>query len=235
MPSLSLASIKEKAGDAKDYSAKRIARLQSPASKNLNWDMSKPPPPPAPPERKASQTRSRPPPPPHPMKSTSPTEEAPPRPAIPSRRSSTLRSPVGAPQPPSRPVIPSRPVVPERPSPPAQRRPPAISPPVSSPPRSYPEVQKEVEPDRIDWANLSYEDKQEFFSWLDEFFAPRMNKSLPPRSTAGTAHRVPALRPPVPPASAAGSGSPSVSMLASLVSRSSISGPPPVPVASRPQ
>lgn len=25
--------------------------------------------------------------------------------------------------------------------------------------------------DRIDWANLSPEDKQTFFSWLDEFFA----------------------------------------------------------------
>ena len=31
--------------------------------------------------------------------------------------------------------------------------------------------------DRIDWANLSPDDKQEFFSWLDEFFARYLNVS----------------------------------------------------------
>lgn len=229
MPSLSLASIKEKAGDAKGYSAKRIARMQSPASKNLNWDMSRPPPPPAPPERKVSQARSRPPPPLHPTKPSSPTDDAPPRPAIPSRSSSAPRSPPGAPHPPSRPVIPSRPIIPSqpvipaRPSPPAQRRSPAISPPVPPPSRTYADAQEEAGPDRIDWANLSYEDKQAFFSWLDEFFAPRMNRSLPSGSTAHRAH---------PPARAAGVSS--VSSLASLAGRSPIGGPPPVHVASRP-
>jgi hypothetical protein len=34
----------------------------------------------------------------------------------------------------------------------------------------------------IDWANLSPEDKQVFFSWLDEFFARYFNISVPPSS-----------------------------------------------------
>jgi hypothetical protein len=38
----------------------------------------------------------------------------------------------------------------------------------------------------IDWANLSVEDKQVFFSWLDEFFARHSGKVLPPRSTSDT-------------------------------------------------
>ena len=35
--------------------------------------------------------------------------------------------------------------------------------------------------DHIDWANLSQEDKDAFFSWLDEFFSRYLNISLPPR------------------------------------------------------
>lgn len=34
--------------------------------------------------------------------------------------------------------------------------------------------------DHIDWANLSQEDKDEFFSWLDEFFSRYLNIGLPP-------------------------------------------------------
>jgi transglutaminase-like putative cysteine protease len=34
-----------------------------------------------------------------------------------------------------------------------------------------PDYEESPQPDRIDWANLSPEDKQVFFSWLDEFFA----------------------------------------------------------------
>ncbi|KAI9429011.1 hypothetical protein H4582DRAFT_389559 [Lactarius indigo] len=33
--------------------------------------------------------------------------------------------------------------------------------------------------DRIDWANLSHEDKQVFFTWLDEFFARYLDQSQP--------------------------------------------------------
>ncbi|KAG2338973.1 hypothetical protein BDR05DRAFT_968610 [Suillus weaverae] len=40
--------------------------------------------------------------------------------------------------------------------------------------------------DHIDWANLSQEDKDEFFSWLDEFFSRYLDIALPSRrSSAG--------------------------------------------------
>ena len=41
--------------------------------------------------------------------------------------------------------------------------------------------------EKIDWANLSAEDKHAFFAWLDEFFARYLNGSLPP----STAHALP--------------------------------------------
>lgn len=34
--------------------------------------------------------------------------------------------------------------------------------------------------DKIDWANLSHEDKQVFFTWLDEFFARYLDQPTPP-------------------------------------------------------
>ncbi|KIM57012.1 hypothetical protein SCLCIDRAFT_1144139 [Scleroderma citrinum Foug A] len=37
--------------------------------------------------------------------------------------------------------------------------------------------------DRIDWANLSGEDKEEFFLWLDEFFSRFLNVKLGPRNS----------------------------------------------------
>lgn len=37
--------------------------------------------------------------------------------------------------------------------------------------------------EKIDWANLSPEDKQVFFSWLDEFFERLLNIKIPPRQT----------------------------------------------------
>ncbi|KAH9055892.1 hypothetical protein EDB83DRAFT_2521235 [Lactarius deliciosus] len=33
--------------------------------------------------------------------------------------------------------------------------------------------------DRIDWGNLSHEDKQDFFTWLDEFFAGYLDQPQP--------------------------------------------------------
>ncbi len=36
--------------------------------------------------------------------------------------------------------------------------------------------------DKIDWANLSVEDKRAFFAWLDEFFAHYLDGHLPPSS-----------------------------------------------------
>lgn len=58
----------------------------------------------------------------------------------------------------------------------------------------------------IDWANLSPEDKQVFFSWLDEFFARYLNNGIP-RNTTNM------VKPVAPPLSA----------------RASASGPPPPP------
>ncbi len=41
--------------------------------------------------------------------------------------------------------------------------------------------------DRIDWANLTYEDKQAFFSWLDEFFARYLDQPPPPPRASASA------------------------------------------------
>ena len=50
---------------------------------------------------------------------------------------------------------------------------------------------EEAEIDRIDWANLSPEDKEVFFSWLDEFFARYLKVAIPPRATVETVKHVP--------------------------------------------
>ena len=53
--------------------------------------------------------------------------------------------------------------------------------------------------DRIDWANLAYEDKQVFFSesWLDEFFARYLDQPppLPRASTPTDGPNTPSLKP----------------------------------------
>ena len=46
-------------------------------------------------------------------------------------------------------------------------------------------TEEEQEP-VIDWVNLSAEDKQVFFSWLDEFFARYSGNAAPPRSASDT-------------------------------------------------
>ncbi|EGN94703.1 hypothetical protein SERLA73DRAFT_155464 [Serpula lacrymans var. lacrymans S7.3] len=45
-------------------------------------------------------------------------------------------------------------------------------------PQSYAKTERTEE---IDWANLSSEDKDVFFAWLDEFFSRFLNITLPPR------------------------------------------------------
>ncbi|KAI0651353.1 hypothetical protein C8Q79DRAFT_932887 [Trametes meyenii] len=52
------------------------------------------------------------------------------------------------------------------------------------PMRSIQEGEADTYVDRIDWANLSLEDKQVFFSWLDEFFSRYLGVTIPPRTTA---------------------------------------------------
>jgi hypothetical protein len=47
----------------------------------------------------------------------------------------------------------------------------------------------------IDWANLTTEDKEVFFSWLDEFFARYFNLDQPPRAVTPSPVRGPPVRP----------------------------------------
>jgi hypothetical protein len=44
---------------------------------------------------------------------------------------------------------------------------------------SYDVPEEATDVDTIDWANLSYEDKQVFFTWLDEFFARYFDQPQP--------------------------------------------------------
>ncbi|KAH9054132.1 hypothetical protein EDB87DRAFT_1796205, partial [Lactarius vividus] len=58
--------------------------------------------------------------------------------------------------------------------------------------------------DRIDWANLSHQDKQVFFTWLDEFFAryldqPQPVRVFPPVDGPNTSAPSPRFSPPLPP------------------------------------
>ncbi|KAH9177977.1 hypothetical protein EDB89DRAFT_1932047 [Lactarius sanguifluus] len=50
---------------------------------------------------------------------------------------------------------------------------------VSSHPSSSDVPEGATDVDRIDWANLSHEDKQVFFTWLDEFFARYFGQPQP--------------------------------------------------------
>lgn len=93
-------------------------------------------------------------------------------------------------------------------------------PPVSATPSRTTDV------DKIDWANLSYEDKQAFFAWLDEFFARYLDGSLPSNTpTAPISKRSPSNNTPAP----SPSPRPSPSLPSRTVSSrtSQISGPDP--------
>ncbi|KIN94813.1 hypothetical protein M404DRAFT_369877 [Pisolithus tinctorius Marx 270] len=68
--------------------------------------------------------------------------------------------------------------------------------------------------DRIDWTNLSVDDKEEFFRWLDEFFSRYLNVELGPRTSPGPS-------------------SPSLTEI-SVRPSAARSGPPPVNTATRP-
>ncbi|KIK23716.1 hypothetical protein PISMIDRAFT_435929 [Pisolithus microcarpus 441] len=69
--------------------------------------------------------------------------------------------------------------------------------------------------DKIDWVNLSTEDKEEFFRWLDEFFSRYLNVEMGPRTSVVSS--------PPPPAEA------------SVPIPATRSGPPPVNTATRPR
>ena len=50
----------------------------------------------------------------------------------------------------------------------------------SSSVRAYGDEQQRESADRINWSNLSPEDKQAFFSWLDEFFSQYLGRPVGP-------------------------------------------------------
>ncbi|KAI0370924.1 hypothetical protein BV20DRAFT_966009 [Pilatotrama ljubarskyi] len=194
-------------------------RMSSQPSKNIDWNAnikSKPPPPPKPafkPPPPPSRTSAD-------ASSASTSQVKPPVPPVPLRRagssatSSVARSPSSvSPSPPPRPpprslnsaasssVSPSPPPsvtgdLPPGPPPPIRRetRPDRLSaaPQSHAPPppplRKIRESEADIE--RIDWANLSPEDKQVFFSWLDEFFSRYLGVPIPPRSTTATVEDV---------------------------------------------
>ncbi|SJL06578.1 uncharacterized protein ARMOST_09920 [Armillaria ostoyae] len=150
----SFAELKEKATKAKDASVTKMQntrdRHSSVPLKNTNWDPYNKQPPPPPPAPRASI-------------STRPSISPPP-----SRSSISSPSPVpgrGAPPPPikrsTRPPIRSASTDSRSPSVPSL-------PPRGSPAPSYRDSTP-AEPE-VDWSNLSPEDKQVFFGWLDEFF-----------------------------------------------------------------
>jgi hypothetical protein len=155
-------------------------KFSSVPSSKTNWDPNWKRPPPSPPLRGSASSASRPP------------------PALSSR---------------SRPDISSDnlSVAPPPPVPRGSRSVGGLSPPPSYTPlppptrlaSGYPPSPRDV--DQIDWTNLSPEDKEEFFGWLDEFFSRYLNIELSPRApkaprsfaTSMPAAFVQSMRPPV--------------------------------------
>lgn len=68
----------------------------------------------------------------------------------------------------------------ESPSPPPYTPPPPPTRAASGYPPSHRESLQDAA-DKIDWANLSPEDKEAFFEWLDEFFSRHLGIELSPR------------------------------------------------------
>ncbi|KAG1853855.1 hypothetical protein C8R48DRAFT_722614 [Suillus tomentosus] len=179
---VNFAELKQKAGKAKDASVTMMVntrdKYSSVPSSKTNWDPNwKRAPPPAP----AGSSGNGPPPPP--LRS---------RPDA----SGSTRSSVVSPPPPS--AHGSRSGAPSSPSYSH------ISPPPARATSSYrSQMAGSADPvNHIDWANLSQEDKDEFFSWLDEFFSRYLDITLPSRrSSAGmkgsTAVTVQSAGPPV--------------------------------------
>ncbi|RPD76971.1 hypothetical protein L226DRAFT_483206 [Lentinus tigrinus ALCF2SS1-7] len=197
------AELRNKAAKMADATGSKITstrdRMQSQPSKKINWDPDhvkpKPPPPPKPPKplpppSRTSSTSSA---------STVATSQV--KPPVPLRRAGSSASPTPSL---TRSISQashssSTSLTPPLGPPPVIRRdtrPDSVSPP---PPafRSTPSLPRIAEPqaeeadiDRIDWANLSPEDKQIFFSWLDEFFAGYLHVPVPPRTTADTVKNV---------------------------------------------
>ncbi|KAF8883663.1 hypothetical protein CPB85DRAFT_393002 [Mucidula mucida] len=151
-----VAELKERASKVKDASVTKIQntrdRHSSVPLKNTNWDpYSGKPPPPPPPARTSTSKRPT---------SLSPPPLAPPPQRAGSVVSSSSTSSLSSGPPP----------------PPVKR---ATRPPISSPgsapgpplpQRSMSSASYASQEAELDWRNLSQQDKEVFFSWLDEFF-----------------------------------------------------------------
>ncbi|KAF8890701.1 hypothetical protein BD779DRAFT_243524 [Infundibulicybe gibba] len=172
------AELKQKAGKVKDASVSKIQntkdRHTSVPMAKTNWDpYSKQPPPPPPPPRGSATPRAQFPPPPPAPNRPSPAVTPPlpgrgnPPPTLPGRYLS------GNP-----PTLPGR--SPATPATAESRAPTSAPPPIVR--RTRPDVPaRNAQPGNdIDWANLSEEDKQAFFSWLDEFFSKMLNTTVKP-------------------------------------------------------
>ncbi|OBZ74899.1 Altered inheritance of mitochondria protein 3 [Grifola frondosa] len=195
----SFADLKDKALKAKDIGATKLVntrdRYTSTSSKNINWnaDITKKPPPP-PPSRSVVKERL----PPPPQRRFSPSTASPSH-----SDASAPSSPVA---PPPKPMPWSRHSDQATPSAP-------ISP--SAVARNSHHEESDSTAHRVDWANFSPEDKQVFFSWLDEYFSRHFNVS---QRSSGP--KDPVQRPETP--------------AVSVVSQAS-AGPPQLPLWSRPK
>ncbi|KAJ7682862.1 hypothetical protein B0H17DRAFT_1138096 [Mycena rosella] len=168
-----LAELRDKAGKAKDASVTKFQDTKDRhSSKNAN-----PPPPPRP------SKFSRPPPP-------GPSFLPPPqRGGSTGAASASSPSPAASPGPPpivraTRPALPAA-ASPSPPPPPPVRAPvsrfrnePADDQPAPPPPPAR-KFRGGAEETQLDWGNLSPEDKEVFFGWLDEFFSRYLNKPIP--------------------------------------------------------
>lgn len=207
-------------------------RMSSQPSKNINWNAEikpKPPPPPKPPKPLPPPSRTSPSTSSNAPSSSGTASGKPPAPPVPLRRAGSSATPPvplsrsdsqlsyasshssTPPPPPARSVAAGPPAVPSGPPPAIRRdtRPDAAKPTQSTGllPRiteSRPEPEANI--DRVDWAHLSPEDKEVFFSWLDEFFAHYFKKPVPPRSILAESakHMLPGKHTPSPTAAPVG-------------------------------
>ncbi|KAI6042388.1 hypothetical protein EDC04DRAFT_2660237 [Pisolithus marmoratus] len=179
---VNFAELKAKAEKAKDAGVAKVVntkdRYSSISSSKTTWDPNW--------KRGAprSSTSSSPPrPPPRSMESRGVVNTDPPSASPRSSRPGSISS--GDVNPNLPPVV-SRASRPDMPSPTASDAP-KLPPPKrfsSGYPPSHTRVNSNADTtlDRIDWANLSAEDKEEFFRWLDEFFSRYLNVELGPRT-----------------------------------------------------
>ncbi|EFI26893.1 hypothetical protein CC1G_15294 [Coprinopsis cinerea okayama7 len=208
----SFAELKAKAAKTTSSGVEKLQNMKdrntSVSMKKTNWDpySGKPPPPPPPPKSLINQ-RTKPelaplPPPPSRTNSIASTSTASRSlsnspglaPPLPSRVSSTTRPPLPSRTPSTGPPLPKRPGQ-TAVSPPSRTgglpKPASSGPPPPPPPvalSTKPVLNKrdsfyvEDEDPVIDWTNLSQQDKEVFFSWLDEFFSRYLQIDLAPRA-----------------------------------------------------